>query len=55
MYIDILRVHNDWRGKRSSSDTLKGVAKMRENYTLGKGRERERMELGSTLDSQWRS
>ena len=33
MYIDILRVHNDSREKRSSSDTLGGVVKMRENNT----------------------
>ena len=33
MYIDILelRVHNDWRGERSSLDPLRGVVKIREN------------------------
>ena len=31
MYIDILRVHNNWREERGSSDTLRGVVKIREN------------------------
>ena len=31
IYIDILRVHNDWREERGSLDPLGGVVKMREN------------------------
>ena len=41
MYIDILRVNNNRREERGSSDTLRRVVKMRENNAW-KEREKER-------------
>ena len=49
MYIDILRVHNHWRKKRSSLDPLRRVMEVREDNTWkggggggeGRGREEE--------------
>ena len=41
MYIDIVRVNNNWREERGSSDTLRRVVKMRENNAW-KEREKER-------------
>ena len=43
MYIDILRVHSDWREERSSLDPLRGVVKMRENNAcMEEEKEREK-------------
>ena len=43
MYIDILWVHYNWREKRGSSDTLRGIVEVRENNTWER-REGEREE-----------
>ena len=47
MNIDILRVHNHWREKRSSLDPLRGVMEVRENNTWREERERGKKKLNA--------
>ena len=55
MYIDILWVHYNWREKRGSPDTLRGIVEMRENNTCERREgERERKRGGREREGRER-